>query len=57
MKLLYEVEEAAAILNAKPSTLRTWIRRNVIPNEVIMKIGGRLQIRAKKLEQFINGEL
>ena len=52
MELLL-IKDAAAFLNAKESTVRTWINRGQIPSEVIFRIGNTVIIKKDKFEKWI----
>ncbi len=47
------IKEAADFLKAKPSTVRTWINRELIPKNAVKKIGRRVLIVKGTLEQHI----
>ena len=48
------IEEAAKIFSVQPSTLRTWIHRKQLPDNVLFRIGNTVRIKKKQLEEFIN---
>lgn len=52
MELLL-IKDAAEYLNAKESTVRTWINRGQIPSEVIFRIGNTVRIKKDKFEKWI----
>lgn len=54
---LLTLKETAAIFKTKESTVRSWIRRKDLPQNLILKIGGIVRIRKPLLEKFIGGEL
>ena len=53
---LLTIEETAEIFKTKPSTIRSWIRRKDLPQNLIFKVGGIVRIRKQLLEKFIAGE-
>lgn len=53
LKLL-KIEELADALQVKESTLRTWIRRKMIPSQCIVKIGGAIRFRQNIVEEWLN---
>ena len=53
---LLTIEETAEIFKTKPSTVRSWIRRKDLPQNLIFKVGGIVRIRKQLLEKFIAGE-
>lgn len=50
-KLTYTVPEAAQILNVSPAFVYRMVSQNQIP---VIRLGKRVLISIKKLEQFIN---
>jgi hypothetical protein len=50
--IVYELPEAAKILNVKTSTLKDWIRTGVIPGDIIFMD----KIKRNKFRSFIVGE-
>lgn len=53
---LLTIEEVAEIFKTKSSTIRSWIRRKDLPQNLIFKLGGIVRIRKQLLEKFIAGE-
>mgnify|MGYP002867573298 FL=1 len=53
---LLTIEETAEIFKTKSSTIRSWIRRKDLPQNLIFKVGGIVRIRKQLLEKFIAGE-
>lgn len=52
--LVYTVKEAAKVLKISPNKAYELARNDEIPN---VKIGGRVMVPRKKLEEFINAEV
>ena len=55
MKLL-SIREVADKLATKESTVRTWINRGQIPEEIVFRIGNTVRIREEKFNRWVNGE-
>jgi excisionase family DNA binding protein len=55
MKLL-SIREVADRLSTKESTVRTWINRGQIPEEIVFRIGNTVRIREEKFNRWVNGE-
>ena len=53
---LLTIEETAEIFKTKPSTIRSWIRRKDLPQNLIFKVGGIVRVRKQLLDKFIAGE-
>ena len=53
---LLSIKEVAELLQAKESTVRTWINRGQIPPSLIFKIGGAVRIREEKFNNWVNGD-
>ena len=53
---LLTIEETAKVFKTKESTVRTWIRREQLPPNLVFKIGGIIRIRKPLLEKFVKGE-
>ena len=53
-KALLSVREAAHRLGVGETTAYEWARRNELPG--LVRLGGRLYVRAAVLDRFINGE-
>ena len=53
---LISTKEAANLLQAKESTVRTWINRGLIPPELIFRIGNTVRIRLDKFNKWVNGD-
>ena len=53
---LLTVEQVAEIFQTKPSTIRSWIRRKDLPQNLIFKVGGIVRIRKPLLDKLIAGE-
>lgn len=51
-KLTYTVPEAAELLNVSPAFVYRMISQNQLP--AVIRLGKRVLISSKKLEQFIN---
>ena len=55
---LLSIKDTATILNVKESTVRTWINRKQIPDEIIFRIGNTVRIIKPKFENWVvNGSL
>ena len=53
---LLEIKDALAILKCNEHTFRTWIRRGLLPQGLILEIGNTNRIRKNVLEKWVNGE-
>lgn len=51
---LLTIRDVANLLLENESTIRTWIRRKVFPQNCILKLGGSVRFRAKHLEEWLN---
>ena len=59
-KLLLNVDEVAELFSVKVGTVKSWVSRKQIPQDVIFKIGtgkGTIRFKKSKLEDWINGSL
>ena len=56
MSELLEIKDVLPILKVNENTFRTWIKRNLLPEGLIMKIGNTQRIRKNILEKRINGD-
>lgn len=54
---LLEIKEVLPILKCNANTFRTWIKRGLLPDGLILEIGNTQRIRKKIFEKWINGEL
>lgn len=51
---LLTIKDFADELGKPQSTIRTWIRRKEIPDDVITKIGGTIFIRLEKFKKWLD---
>lgn len=55
---LLSIKDTASILDVKESTVRTWINRKQIPDDIIFRIGNTVRIIKPKFENWVtNGSL
>lgn len=54
---LLDISEAIKILKCNSQTFRTWVRRGLVPDNLIFAIGKTKRIRKSVLEKWINGDL
>lgn len=54
---LLEINEAIKILKCNAQTFRTWLRRGLLPDNLIFEIGKTKRVRKNILEKWVNGEL
>ena len=52
---LLSIKAASDLLAVKESTLRTWIARKQIPQNVVFRIGNTVRIREEQFNRWING--
>lgn len=50
---LLKVEEAAKIFRVPSSTVRTWIYRKQLPDEMFIRIGNTIRVKKKQMNDFI----
>ena len=50
---LLDIKEVAEILQEKEETCRTWVKRGVIPKEIILKLGSRIRIPETLFEKWL----
>ena len=50
------VEETLPYFKVKSQTFFTWIRRNKLPEGLVVKIGATVRIRKSVLEKYLKGE-
>ncbi len=50
---LLTVNEAAEVFRVPPSTLRTWVHRKQLPDEMFMRIGNTIRIKKRQMNEFI----
>lgn len=51
---LLTIDEVSQLLVTKASTIRTWLRRGVFPEQCIVRLGGNVRFREKFLEEWLN---
>lgn len=51
---LLSIQEVADLIDAKVSTVRTWINRKQIPDAVIFRIGHTVRIKKDKFEKWVS---
>lgn len=59
-KLLLDVKEVAELFGVKVGTVKSWVSRGHMPEDIIFKIGsgkGTIRFKKSKLEDWINGSL
>lgn len=59
-KLLLTANEVAEMFSVKVGTVKSWVSRGQLPEDVIFKIGsgkGTVRFKKSKLEDWINGSL
>jgi len=54
---LLEVKDVLPILKCNENTFRTWVKRGLLPEGLILKIGNTQRIRKAVLEKWLNGEV
>lgn len=54
---LLEIKDVLPILNCNENTFRTWMKRGLLPDGLILKIGNTKRIRKNILEKWVNNEL
>ena len=55
MSELFDIDQAAAYLNMKPRTLRSWVAQGYIPYVRLGPGGrGRLRFKRESLERWVN---
>ena len=52
--ILLEIKDVLPILKVNENTFKTWIRRNLLPEGLVMRIGNTQRIRKSILEKWIN---
>lgn len=50
---LLSIKDISSILDVKESTIRTWIKRKQIPDNVIFRIGNTVRIIKSKFENWV----
>lgn len=55
MKLL-TVKDLSNILQTKESTVRTWIKRGIIPTSIQIRLGTSLRFNEDKVMDWLNNE-
>lgn len=51
---LLKVEEAAKIFRVPSSTLRTWMYRKQLPDDMFIRIGNTIRVKKKQMSEFID---
>ena len=51
---LLTIRQVSELLAVKESTIRTWINRKIIPDEVIIRLGNTVRFRENKLGAWLN---
>lgn len=51
---LLTTKQVSELLAVNESTVRTWMRRNLFPNDCILHLGNTVRFRANKLEDWLN---
>lgn len=53
---LLSIKDTASILDVKESTVRTWINRKQIPDDIIFRIGNTVRIIKPKFENWVTND-
>ena len=54
---LLEIKDVLPILKCNENTFRTWMKRGLLPEGLIITIGNTKRIRKTILEKWISGEI
>ena len=54
---LLEIKDVLSILKCNENTFRTWLKRGLLPEGLVLKIGNTQRIRKNILEKWIAGEV
>lgn len=54
---LLEIKEVLPILKCNENTFRTWMKRGLLPEGLILKIGTTQRVRKSVLDKWISGEI
>lgn len=54
---LLEISEVIPLFNVKEDTFRKWIKRKLLPENLIQKIGNTLRVRKNILISYLEGNL
>jgi len=54
---LLEIKDVLPILKCNENTFRTWMKRGLLPDGLVLKIGNTQRIRKNVLEKWLSGEI